>query len=152
MSSNGKTIYSTSRNMAGISQEDASFMLNVSQRQLSRYESTGVDSDEPKDEVVAAMVQSYNRMYLGYLHGIKSPVMRLFIPSGVEEKDMVHSISHLNVAVSKYMSKAMEIQAATLDGKIEGDEERRLWKDALVLMEDMQAAIIQVKCAELQKV
>ena len=65
MPDNDKTIYKTCREAAGYTQERAAELLNLSVRQLARFEAGELI---PGNDIVYAMVVLYDSQYLGIQH------------------------------------------------------------------------------------
>lgn len=152
MSNKGDTIYKRSRLEADITLEEAAMRLHVSVRQLTRYESSLPDEHtEPQPDVVASMIEVYDDLYLGYLYLLKNPVGKALLPRNVEKGDLLRSVVKLGIASSRYTSIALELQAAALDGVIEGEEETELWKQAMEPMNLMAAAILEAQVAKRNK-
>jgi hypothetical protein len=126
--------------------EEAAYLLNVSPRQLARYESAGPEGTTPPDEIVAAMVRVYDAPYLAYLHIMGTPVGRMLLPEGVGQVPLINAVARFNVETARYMVRAMEAQAAALDGVIQ-PEERYIWDEVISMMDSIVAAALEVRFA-----
>lgn len=145
MSKGGQTIYQTSRNAAKLSREEAADLLHISVRQLTRYEATSPEeATTPPDDVVALMMEVYEDLYLGYLHAMKSPVMRKLLPEGIVPLPMLNTITKLGHKATHFTEQVFRLQEAALDNDINPNEQP-LWEHGLADADELAGAALSMK-------
>ncbi|UZQ85076.1 helix-turn-helix transcriptional regulator [Thermoclostridium stercorarium] len=118
-----ENIYKNARQSAGLTQEQAAALLNVSPRTLSEYESGRII---PADDIVCKMVVVYKAKHLAYLHLKQSTeVGRRFLPE-LHILDLPRSVLKLQKEVKDVTDIHSEIVDVACDGEIE-EHERETW-------------------------
>ncbi|KDR95935.1 Helix-turn-helix domain-containing protein [Peptoclostridium litorale DSM 5388] len=124
MSKSCRNIYKTSRVNAGFTQEQAAEILTVSVRSLADYE-TG--KRIPSDEVVCAMVRTYDAKHLAYMHLKENTLVgRTYLPD-VEFSDIAKSVLKLQKEISDMRKVNDSMIEIACDGIIDEHEEEE-WK------------------------
>jgi len=119
MSNTSKTIYKSSRERAGMTQETAVELLLIELSQLSRIEN---ERAEAADDIVREMMDAYSDDYLGYLHLLNSPVGQKILPRGVERCDMLKAVVKTSLAIEEFLKEVKPMMKAAVDEKITEDE------------------------------
>lgn len=83
-----QSIYKTCRLAAGLTQERAAELLNVSLKSLSNYE-TGVTI--PPNDVVVNMVTVYNAQHLAYQHLFSTTELMSRVVPALEERSLLET-------------------------------------------------------------
>lgn len=142
------TIYAKSRVKAGLTVEEAVYLLPVCKRQLSRYESAKAkEHSEPTPDIVDHMIDAYNDEYLGYLYLRKNPVARRFIPEGVEQCTPLEAVVKTALALKDVMDDIDSMMKASIDGNI-SDDEMAKWMESKSKLREIVAGYIDIECAD----
>ena len=144
MSKQGKTIYKSSRERAGLTQESAVELLSVELSQLSRYERGGV---RPSDDIVAEMMDVYGDEYLGYLHLLDSPVGKRILPRGVERCSMLEAVVKTSLAIDEYIKEIKHMMKVSVDGKVD-DNELKQWLESKGKLEEVTKGYYSIDFAD----
>lgn len=115
MANGDKSIYKTSRERAGLTQEVAAELLNISVDQFRRYESGKV---KPSDDMVDRMIEIYSDERLGYLYLLDNKVGRRLLPRGVERGTMLEAIVKTSLATKDFIAGIDHMLKAAVDGQI----------------------------------
>lgn len=143
MSPEYRNIYQIARESAGITQERAAELINVSVESVRAYES---GRRIPPDDVVIHMIEVYNAQYLAYQHlKTSAEVGRRYLPD-IEIKDLPAAILKLEKEVSDFLKCQDELINITYDGAITADELPR-YNQILHELDDITAAIWTLKMA-----
>ena len=144
MAQDSKNIYKTSREVAGITQERAAELMNMSVRCLAAYER---GERLPPANVVMMMVEYYNAQYLAYQHlKTSAEVGQAYMPD-IELKNLPEAILRLQKEFNDFMKCRDDMVEITCDGQIT-DEERPRWDEILKELNDIANAIMSVKFAK----
>jgi Predicted transcriptional regulator len=143
MSSEYRNIYQIAREGAGITQEKAAELINVSVESLRAYE---YGKRISPGSVAVRMVDIYNAQYLAYQHlKFSDEVGQKYLPA-IEVKDIPSAMLKLQKEVTDYLKFRDELIEITCDGKITPDE-RPSYDQILKELDDIVAAIMSLKCA-----
>lgn len=143
MSQENRNIYQIPREAAGLTQEKAAELIDVSVESLRAYE-TG--RRIPPGRIVVKMIEIYNAHYLGVQHLKNSDeVGQAYLPE-IELKDLPTAILRLQKELSDFLKCRDEILDITCDGIISEDEKER-WARVMKEMDDVVTAIMSVKFA-----
>lgn len=134
--------YKTARKTAGLTQERAALLLNVSVDSLRDYEA---DLRPVPNDIAFAMCGVYNANYLAIEHLRMTSIGRAALP-GFKLCDLPVAVLGLLDAVQKFVDKNSEMIGITADGVI-SPEERGEWQEILVLVDRLQSALLTVKFA-----
>lgn len=121
MTDNVQSIYKTSREFAGITQERAAAALNLSVRSLAAYE-TG--ERIPHDDIVVRMVDLYNYQQLAVQHmRANSELARRIIPE-VRQRSMIETAVSLYNLMRRFDARhsADRLLEIAEDGRIDEGE------------------------------
>ena len=146
MQDNDRNIYKKARTSAGITQESAAEMLDVSVESLRAYES-GIRV--PPNNVVELMTIAYHNQALGLRHLLESgPAARDILPE-IQERPLEQAVLRLVNLVMAFGEKHRDRQLMLIaeDGRID-DSERELF-DEIVKEElpELIAAALAVRYA-----
>lgn len=143
MSQESRNIYQIPREAAGLTQEKAAELIDISVESIRAYE-TGRRT--PPGRAVIKMIEIYNSPYLALQH-LKSSdeVGQCYMPN-VELKDLPTAVLRLQKEVNDFLKCRDEIIDITCDGVISEDEQER-WNQVLKEMDDVITAIMSVKFA-----
>ena len=119
-----RNIYKTYRVNAGFTQEQAAEILTVSVRSLADYE-TG--KRIPSDEVVCAMVRTYDDKCLAYMHLKENTLVGMRYLPEVEFSDIAKSVLKLQKEISDMRKVNDSMIEIACDGVIDEHEEEE-WK------------------------
>lgn len=134
--------YKTARRFAGLTQERAAALLNVSVDSLRDYES---DLRPVPNDIAFAMCSIYNANYLAIEHLRMSSIGRAALPR-FKLCDLPVAVLGLLDAVQKFVDKNPEMIGITADGVISSEEQGE-WRQILVLVDNLQSALLTVKFA-----
>ena len=139
-----RNIYKIGREDAGLTQERASELIDISVESLRAYEN---NTRIPPDPVVIRMIEIYDARYLAYQHlKTSAEVGRKYMPD-IELKDLPIAILNLQKAVADYLKVGDEVIDIAYDGVID-DEERPRWETILQMMDRISEAILALKFAK----
>ena len=139
-----RNIYKIGREDAGLTQERASELIDISVESLRAYEN---NNRIPPDPVVIRMIEIYDARYLAYQHlKTSAEVGRKYMPD-IELKDLPIAILNLQKAVADYLKVGDEVIDIAYDGVID-DEERPRWETILQMMDRISEAILALKFAK----
>lgn len=143
MSQEYRNIYQISRESAGITQERAAELIDISVESIRAYEQ---DKRRPPDSVVIKMIEIYDARYLAYQHLKSAEIGRDYMPE-VALKDLPSAILRLQKEVNDFLRCRDDLIDITCDGII-SDDERPRWNEILKELDDIAAAIMSVKFAK----
>lgn len=144
MAQEGRNIYQIAREAAGLTQEKASELIDVSVESLRAYEG---DRRTPPDNVVIRMIEIYNTQYLAYQHlKTSAEIGRKYLPN-IDLKDLPSAILRLQKEVSDFLKVRDELVDITCDGVI-SPEERPRYDRILKELDDIVEAIMALKFAK----
>ena len=139
-----RNIYKIGREDAGLTQERASELIDISVESLRAYEN---NIRIPPDPVVIRMIEIYDARYLAYQHlKTSAEVGRKYRPD-IELKDLPMAILNLQKAVADYLKVGDEVIDIAYDGVID-DEERPRWETILQMLDKISEAILALKFAK----
>jgi transcriptional regulator with XRE-family HTH domain len=115
--------YKTCRESAGIKQEDAANMLNVSCRTLSDYEN---GKSRVPDDIVDKMSELYRSPLLAWWHLKKNSVLGKYLPDVFEPKTEVDMVFQGILAKDKLSPVIEGLKEIMADGVIDELEEDEL--------------------------
>ena len=144
MSKGCRTIYKTSRERAGLTQEAAVELLPIELSQLSRYES---NKAVPADDIVSEMMDAYCDEYLGYLHLLNSKVGQKILPRGVGRCSILEAVVKTALAVKEYTKEIDHMMKAAIDGEI-SDDELKQWLDSKDELKEVVKGYLQIEFAD----
>lgn len=136
--------YKTARKAAGLTQDRAAMLINVSVDSLRDYES---NLRPVPNDVAAAMCDAYDAQYLAIAHLRMTSIGRQAIP-GFKLRDLPEAVLNLLNAVQQFVDKNPMIIRITADGIISPSEQKD-WDNILRLADDLQAALMSVKYADI---
>lgn len=143
MSQEYRNIYQIPRESAGITQEKAAELIDISVESIRAYES---GKRIPPDKVVIRMIEIYGMQYLAYQHlKTSAEVGQAYLPD-IDLKDLPSAILRLQKEVSDFLKVRDDLIDITCDGVISDDEMPR-YKQILKELDDITAAIMAVKFA-----
>lgn len=135
-----ENIYKSARQAAGLTQEQAAALLNVSPRTLLEYEAGRII---PADDIVCKMVEVYGIKHLAYLHLKQSTeVGRRFLPD-LHIMDLPRSVLRLQKEVKDVTDINPEIIDVACDGVIE-EHEHDAWQNIQKELLEMVGAGLSV--------
>lgn len=139
-----RNIYKIGREDAGLTQERASELIDISVESLRAYEN---NIRIPPDSVVIRMIEIYDARYLAYQHlKTSAEVGRKYMPD-IELKDLPMAILNLQKAVADYLKAEDEVIDIVYDGVID-KEERPRWETILQMLDKISEAILTLKFAK----
>lgn len=122
MKGNCRNIYANARKKAGLSQEHAAELLNISVRSLADYEA---GKTVPADDVVCGMIQHYKTLTLAYLHlKTSTEVGRRYLPD-IYATDLAQSVLRLHKEVDDLKLINSDMYEIACDGKVDHNENDR---------------------------
>lgn len=113
-----QSIYQASRKNAGFTQEQAAEFLNIAPRTLGGYE-TG--TAPVPDDIADRMVTLYRDELLGYLHLLKNPIARRFLPE-IEQRSLSQAALAMMCATIDYQAVQAKMMMLAADGRIDQTE------------------------------
>jgi transcriptional regulator with XRE-family HTH domain len=143
MSPEYRNIYQIARESAGITQEKAAELIDISVESIRAYES---GRRIPPGNVVIRMVDIYDARYLAYQHLKAEEVGQKYLPE-IDVKDLPSAILRLQKEVTDFLKSRDELIDITCDGIISAEELPR-YQRILKELDDIVAAIMSLKCAK----
>lgn len=141
MSFGDRNIYQRARESAGLTQERAAELLDISVESLRAYE---LDKRYPPERVAATMVEVYNMQVLAYQHlKHSSEIARRCLPE-VCEIDLPTAILRLYKEVNDFEKRRDELVDIGCDGVIDAEEMPRFIK-IIQGLDDLMAAVLALK-------
>lgn len=136
-----RNIYQIARESAGITQEKAAELLDISVESMRAYEGF---KRIPPNKVVVGMIEIYDSRYLAYQH-IKnaSEDLQGYIPN-IDIKDLPSAILKLQKEVTDFLKIRDELIDITCDGIIDS-EERPRYDIIMKELDDIVTAIMSLK-------
>ncbi len=141
-----RNIYQSARKTAGLTQERAAEMLDISVESLRAYE-TGVRL--PPNEAVDRMVIVYGTQVLAYQHiRASADLARELLPE-VRELDLPVAAMRLISRIYRFADNHQdrELMKITEDGAIDGGERKRFDEITADLADIIQAAL-ELRCSK----
>ena len=115
-----QNIYKNARKSAGMTQEKAAQLLNVSVDSLRDYE----QSQRPvPSDVASAMCDVYQAPYLAVQHLRRSSELGKRVVPEIQLKDLPEAVLSVLAAVQRFIVKRDAMIEIVADGKIEEDEQ-----------------------------
>jgi transcriptional regulator with XRE-family HTH domain len=144
MSPEYRNIYQIARESAGITQEKASELIDISVESIRAYES---GKRIPPDTVVIKMIEIYGTQYLAYQHlKTSAEVGQKYLPN-IDFKDLPSAILRLQKEVSDFLKCRDQLIEISCDGIISADELPQ-YKTIMKELDDIVAAILTLKFAK----
>lgn len=136
-----RNIYQIARESAGITQEKAAELLDISVESIRAYEGF---KRTPPNKIVVGMIEIYDSRYLAYQH-IKnsSEDLQSYIPN-VDIKDLPSAILRLQKEVADFIKVKDDLIDITCDGVIDS-EERPRYDKIVKELDDIVEAIMSLK-------
>ncbi|NLY44746.1 MAG: helix-turn-helix transcriptional regulator [Tissierella sp.] len=135
-----RNIYQLARNIADLTQLEASERLHVNVRTLGKYESGEI---VPHSDIVANMVEVYGTSWLGYEHLRQSTELGMEILPAINVDDIAKSVLVLQKESSDVDSVKNCMVKIACDGLIESHEEHR-WNEVTKEVFEMAGAALSV--------
>lgn len=135
-----RNIYQLARNVAGLTQLEASEMLNVSVRALGNYE---LGNTVPHGDIVAEMVEQYGTKWLGYEHLRQSTELGMNTLPAIDVSDIAKSVLVLQKESGDVENMKSWMIEIACDGKIDKHEEGR-WDQVTKEVFEMAGAALSV--------
>lgn len=127
MPDHDKTIYKTCREAAGYTQERAAELLNLSVRQLARFEAGELI---PGDDIAYSMVMLYDSQYLAVQHLRSASHLAASIIPELDPVSLQTATMRLINRFSKWADKRRDLQMLEIaEDNIIDDEERPLYDE-----------------------
>lgn len=122
MSNDGKTIYKTCREAAGLTQERAAELLNCGVRTLARWE---CGACLPPEDIVYHMIMLYNNQYLAVEHLRQASQIAADLLPAVENCNLQTATIRLVNRVLRFAGEHRDQQLLQIaeDGKIDEQEQ-----------------------------
>lgn len=137
----GKNIYQIARESAGMTQEKAAELLNISVDSIRAYEGS---RRIPQDKTVINMIEIYNAQYLAYQHlKTSAEVGQKYLPN-VEITQLPVAILRLQKEVKDFIDCEDLLIKIGADGRVDPDEVddfKRIIKE----LDDVAEAIMCLK-------
>ncbi|MDR7856338.1 helix-turn-helix transcriptional regulator [Tissierella sp.] len=140
MNESCRNIYQIARNVAGLTQLEASQKLSVSVRALGNYES-GITV--PHGDVVADMTEVYGTRWLGYEHLRQSTNLGMEILPPISIDDIAKSVLVLQKESSDVEDVKNCMVKIACDGMIE-DHETHRWDQVTKEVRELAGAALSV--------
>ncbi len=139
-----RNIYQIARESAGITQEKAAELLDISVESIRGYEGF---KRIPPNKVVVKMIEIYNAQHLAIQHiRNNSEDLQNYIPN-INIKDLPTAILKLQKEVTDFLKVRDELIDITCDGVID-DDERPKYDKILKELDDIAEAIMSLKFAK----
>lgn len=138
-----RNIYQISRESAGITQERAAELIDISVESIRAYEQ---DHRRPPDKVVVKMIEIYDARFLAYQHLKSAEVGQTFMLE-IELRDLPTAILRLLKEINDLVNRKEDIISITCDGQISEDE-LPTWNAIMNEFDDVSAALLSVKFAK----
>lgn len=132
-----RNIYRIARKSAGLTQEEAAELLNVSPRTLSDYES---GKSVPPDDVVCRMIEVYKADWLAYKHLKQTEIGNRYLPN-IDSTDLAKSVLRLQKEVRDFQVISNEIIDIACQGMI---KEHDKWRSIVEKINGMVGAALSV--------
>lgn len=144
MSTEYRNIYQIARESAGITQEHAAELIDISVESLRAYEYA---KRIPPDKVVIKMIEIYNAQYLAYQHlKTSEEIGKRYLPD-LEIKDLPTAILRVLKETEDFIECRKDLIDITCDGLI-SDNELPRWKYILEQLDELANAIMALKFAK----
>lgn len=132
-----QNIYKNARKSAGMTQEKAAQLLNVSVDSLRDYE----QSQRPvPSDVASAMCDVYQAPYLAVQHLRRSSELGKRVVPEIQLKDLPEAVLSVLAAVQRFIVKRDAMIEIVADGKIEEDEQAE-WNEIMDRMNNLFVAM-----------
>ncbi len=135
-----RNIYQIARESAGLTQEKAAELLNISVESIRAYEG---DKRIPPNNVVVNMVEIYNAQFLAFKHLKNSELGQRYLPE-VEVKSLSTSILNLQNRIKKLNNCNELLIEIGCDGVI-SEEEKDTWEEVNDDLNSVVEAILELK-------
>lgn len=135
-----RSIYQLARKNAGLTQEQAAELLNISVRSLIDYEA-GVTV--PNGDIVCSMVKVYKARWLGYEHLRQSSDLGKLILPPIKIEDLAKAVLVLQKESSDVEAIKNSMITIACDSKVENHEEQR-WREVTKEVFEMAGAALSV--------
>ncbi|MCI1965862.1 MAG: helix-turn-helix transcriptional regulator [Oscillospiraceae bacterium] len=146
MQSEYRNIYQIARESAGITQEKAAELIDVSVESLRAYE-TG--RRYPPNDVVLRMIEIYGTQYLAYQHLRNSAEIGRKILPEIELKDLPTAFLNVLNEVNAFVRQKDRMIDITCDGVI-SEGERPEWNHIMLEMDRLSASLMALKFAKVK--
>ncbi|MVB11055.1 Helix-turn-helix domain protein [Caprobacter fermentans] len=143
MQSEYRNIYQIARESAGITQEKAAELVDVSVESLRAYES---GRRYPPNDAVIRMIEVYGTQYLAYQHLRNSAEIGRQILPEIELKDLPAAFLNVLNEVNAFLKERDRMIDITCDGII-SEAERPEWDRIMQEMDRLSASIMALKYA-----
>ena len=145
MTGNGVNFYKTCRRQAGLTQERAAELLNVSQRALARYEAGEVNVP---DDVAYAMVRLYNSQFLAVEHLRQVSQIAAEVIPAVDECDMQQAAIRLYNCIMDFVDHHPDRQLLRIvEDNVITEEERPVLESILAELSRITKICTEVRLA-----
>lgn len=135
-----QNIYKNARKSAGMTQEKAAQLLNVSVDSLRDYE----QSQRPvPSDVASAMCDVYQAPYLAVQHLRRSSELGKRVVPEIQLKDLPEAVLSVLAAVQRFIVKRDAMIEIVADGKIEEDEQAE-WDEIMDRMNNLFVAMANI--------
>ena len=139
-----QNIYKNARKSAGMTQEKAAQLLNVSVDSLRDYE----QSQRPvPSDVASAMCDVYQAPYLAVQHLRRSSELGKRVVPEIQLKDLPEAVLSVLAAVQRFIVKRDAMIEIVADGKIEEDEQAE-WNEIMDRMNNLFVAMANMRFFE----
>lgn len=139
-----QNIYKNARKSAGMTQEKAAQLLNVSVDSLRDYE----QSQRPvPSDVASAMCDVYQAPYLAVQHLRRSSELGKRVVPEIQLKDLPEAVLSVLAAVQRFIVKRDAMIEIVADGKIEEDEQAE-WNEIMDRMNNLFVAMPRQNCGK----
>ncbi len=136
-----RNIYQIARESAGLTQEKAAELLDISVESIRAYEGF---KRIPPNKIVVNMIEIYDSRYLAYQHlKYSNEELYNFIPS-IDVKDLPSAMLKLYKEVTDFIKVRDEMIDITSDGVIDEKEKPR-FDSILKELDDIVDAIMSLK-------
>lgn len=136
-----QNIYKNARKSAGMTQEKAAQLLNVSVDSLRDYE----QSQRPvPSDVASAMCDVYQAPYLAVQHLRRSSELGKRVVPEIQLKDLPEAVLSVLAAVQRFIVKRDAMIEIVADGKIEEDEQAE-WDEIMDRMNNLFVAMANMR-------
>lgn len=139
-----RNIYQIARESAGVTQEKASELIDVSVESLRAYE-TG--KRYPPNNAVLRMIEIYGTQYLAYQHLRNSAEIGRKILPEIELKDLPTAFLNVLNEVNAFVKQRDRMINITCDGVI-SEEERPEWDRIMQELDRLSASLMALKFAK----
>ncbi len=139
-----RNIYKTARNAAGITQERAAELLNVSVESLRVYEGNG--KRLPPDDVVATMCAIYDAQYLACQHLSRASELGARVIPEIVPLQLSQAASRFVAALNRAYGLSGTLLEIAWDNEITPDQEND-YRECMSAMRECLAAGMSLECA-----